>query len=946
MKTSMKRHWMAVMTAAVLLATWLGGNGAWAADGVAPGYSGNPIMPMRGICDPAVRIYGDKAHLYASHDTPLDAPERKGKSGFHMMDWWVWSSTNLVDWKFEAALDPAIFGFPNGFKDCWATDGASKNGKYYWYVCTPERTYVAMSDTPAGPWTSPLGNKPIMEGRDPSAFVDDDGTPYLVTGVWHYNIAKLNEDMVSLAEKPRKVEIINPRGPYNRDGKNAGRPTDDKPYLHKHKDWYYLSWGCYYGMSRNVYGPYECKGSVLLEEHIVPPMSQKGFDYDRHGSFFQWREQWYYIFNDQTATKSGYFRDSAIGKVEYLENGEIAPVRLTNQGVALPKKTSEFHVARNGKDSNSGTEATPFYSIQHAADLAQPGDVITVHKGVYRERINPPRGGESDFRRITYQSAPGETVEIKGSEVVKGWEKVQGDTWKVVLCHTFFGGFNPYADRLSGDWFHPRGRTHHTGAVYYNGDWLTEAATQEELFKPVDKTPLWFAQVDKEVTTIWAQFPNANPNEQQVEINVRRTVFYPDKPGRNYITVRGFTMRHAATPWAPPTAEQIGLIGTHWSKGWIIENNTISHSTCSGITLGKYGDEFDNKSSSADAYNKTIERALKNGWNRETIGHHFVRNNHISHCEQAGIVGSLGAVFSTISDNSIHDIHVRRLFSGCEQAGIKLHAAIDVEINHNHIYRCNRGLWLDWMAQGTRVINNLFHNNATDKVDWPKKWEANVPGGEQDIFLEVNHGPILIANNLLLSPYSINSRSQGVAFVHNLIAGAMRIVPLDGRLTPWHEPHATKVMGLKDHPMGDNRYYNNLFVERADLRGYDNAISPLWMDGNVFVHGAKPSRHETNPLVLPEFAPALQVIEKPDGWWLEVTLDKAWANQRTRSLVTTDLLGRVALPNMAFEKPDGSPIRINTDYFGKQRNEANPAPGPFENLESEKQAFKVFGPCE
>ena len=72
--------------------------------------------------------------------------------------------------------------------------------------------------------------------------------------------------------------------------------------------------------------------------------------------------------------------------------------------------------------------------------------------------------------------------------------------------------------------------------------------------------------------------PRLNPNEQLVEINVRRTVFYPDQPGRNYITVRGFIMRHAATPWAPPTSEQVGLIGTHWSKGWIIENNVISHS--------------------------------------------------------------------------------------------------------------------------------------------------------------------------------------------------------------------------------------------------------------------------------------------------------------------------------------------------------------------------------
>jgi alpha-L-arabinofuranosidase len=37
-------------------------------------------------------------------------------------------------------------------------------------------------------------------------------------------------------------------------------------------------------------------------------------------------------------------------------------------------------------------------------------------------------------------------------------------------------------------------------------------------------------------------------------------------------------MSQAATPWAPPTAEQVGLIGTNWSKGWIIENNTVSDS--------------------------------------------------------------------------------------------------------------------------------------------------------------------------------------------------------------------------------------------------------------------------------------------------------------------------------------------------------------------------------
>jgi alpha-N-arabinofuranosidase len=399
-----------------------------------------------------------------------------------------------------------------------------------------------------------------------------------------------------------------------------------------------------------------------------------------------------------------------------------------------------------------------------------------------------------------------------------------------------------------------------------------------------------------------------------VEINVRRAVFYPEKPGMNYITVRGFTLRNAATPWAPPTAEQVGLIGTHWSKGWIIENNTISHSLCSGIALGKYGDEWDNRAESAEGYVGTINRALKNGWNKETIGQHIVRNNHISHCEQTGVVGSLGCAFSVVTGNTIHDIHVRQLFGGAEMAGIKFHGAIDVEIRGNHIYRTDRGLWLDWMAQGTRVTGNLFHDNR-----------------DQDLFVEVDHGPFLVDNNIFLSPTTLLDVSQGGAYVHNLIAGGTHLNAFDGRMTPFHKAHSTEVAGLHNNPCGDDRFYNNLFVERGDLSPYDAARLPVWMDGNVFLKAAKPSKHEKDPLVKPEFDPVLKLVEKADGFYLQVQFDKAWAAQRTRKLVTADLLGKAAIPNLPYEQPDGAPIRINTDYFGKQRNEANPTPGPFEN---------------
>ena len=107
--------------------------------------------------------------------------------------------------------------------------------------------------------------------------------------------------------------------------------------------------------------------------------------------------------------------------------------------------------------------------------------MITVHEGVYRERIDPPRGGTSSEKCIVYQAAKGETVCIRGSEVVTGWKKVGNDTWKVTLPDDFFGELNPFKELITGDWFSPKGRVHHLGAVYLDGHWLTEAASLDEV---------------------------------------------------------------------------------------------------------------------------------------------------------------------------------------------------------------------------------------------------------------------------------------------------------------------------------------------------------------------------------------------------------------------------------------------------------------------------------
>ncbi len=339
---------------------------------------------------------------------------------------------------------------------------------------------------------------------------------------------------------------------------------------------------------------------------------------------------------------------------------------------------------------------------------------------------------------------------------------------------------------------------------------------QAALAKLANKA-LWYAEVNDTNTKIYAQFNGHDPNREGIEINVRETLFYPSKPNINYIRLSGFEFAHAATNWAPPTAEQKAAVGTHWSKGWIIENNRIRHSRTVCLSLGKYGDEFDNTAAdSAAGYVGTIERAIARDWNKETIGGHVVRANHISHCEQAGIAGSMGAIFSEITQNTIHDIHQQKLFDGYEMAGIKLHAPIDTVIAHNHIFDSHRGIWLDWMTQGTRISANVLHNND-----------------DQDLWLEVNHGPALIDNNLFLSERALSDWSQGNAYLHNLFAGQVTQRAVPERSTPFHYPHSTQIKGYSGIAGGDNYFINNLFIG-SDLSAYAD-LADIRKSGNVFL---------------------------------------------------------------------------------------------------------------
>lgn len=656
---------------------------------------------------------------------------------------------------------------------------------------------------------------------------------------------------------------------------------------------------------------------------------------------------------------------------------------------------TDIHVAPAGSEGADGSAARPFRTIGRAAEAAQPGDTVVVHAGEYREWVKPPRGGRSDRRRITYSAAPGEHVVIKGSEPVTGWERVLGSVWKAAVPNTLFGDFNPFAEEIAGDWMvrpEPGDREppKHLGDVYLDGRSFYEAASLEEVEQGARRTEqvddrtgvteairdpdqtrrVWYAEVGEAETTVWANFQDADPHQHLVEINVRRSVFYPVRHHLDYITVRGFELAQAACPWTPPTADQPGLIGPNWAKGWIIEDNTIHDAKCSGISLGKEastGDNFAAQRGDKPGYQYQLEAvfsARRIGWDEEHVGSHVVRRNTIFDCGQNGIVGHLGCVFSTIEDNHIHDIAVKREFYGHEIAGVKLHAAIDVRIEHNRIHDCTLGIWLDWQTQGTRVTRNLLYGNT------------------RDLYVEVSHGPYLVDHNVFASRVSLEVWSQGGAYVNNLVGGSVSVQAIIERPTPYHVPHSTQVAGYAAILSGDDRYFGNLFLggditraygpegrpegagygtaafdghpdtmaeylvlvndpTKSDHERYRDVKQPVYLRDNVYGPGAAAYEREAGAIRLTGRTGA-SVVDEGEAVYLEVALPEGFDGSR-RSPVGGRDLPPVRFVDAEFEERDGTPARIDTDLVGTRKSARDRYPaGPLASLSAGTARVRVW----
>lgn len=281
--------------------------------------------------DPATLVVGDTVYLYVGHDTSTT-------NSYKMPEWLCYSSTDLIDWKYEGV--PLRAGdFPWGSSnDAWASQVVEYRGKYYFFMCKNSTGIsVAVSDSPTGPFVNALGSNKLVypnetkgivgwDDIDPTVWIetDENGVEhrYLCWGNRNCYMVELNEDMISRSGSIREVEIT---------GIPEGNQFTEAPWIYKRNGLYYLFFASNwheelsYATSENIWGPYAYGGIVM------PKGSASNTN---HPAVLDFKGKTYLVYHTGALEKgSGYRRSVCIDELFFDENGRVIPLEESSIGL-------------------------------------------------------------------------------------------------------------------------------------------------------------------------------------------------------------------------------------------------------------------------------------------------------------------------------------------------------------------------------------------------------------------------------------------------------------------------------------------------------------------------------------------------------------------------------------------------------------------------------------
>jgi hypothetical protein len=248
---------------------------------------------------------------------------------------------------------------------------------------------------------------------------------------------------------------------------------------------------------------------------------------------------------------------------------------LLTVSLVRPAAAREWFVRQadsNASDNADGSAAHPLRTINAAAQLAQPGDTVTVGAGVYREWVSPARGG-SGQAPILYRSELTHAAIVRGTDVLDAqWQPVPDapGVFAAPLPQAAFRFGNPFAG--------PKERKR-DAMVFRNDDPLSQVTTRDQLVR----TPgTWLASDDGQQLLVHLQ-GDAAPAPGAIEVTTRDRIFAPHRRGLEYIQVEGFVFERCATR---PSWPQLGALSTRTGQHWTIRDNIVRCTTGKGIDCG------------------------------------------------------------------------------------------------------------------------------------------------------------------------------------------------------------------------------------------------------------------------------------------------------------------------------------------------------------------------
>jgi len=310
--------------------------------------------------DPSAHVFGGKLYIYPSHDIGRDKEDDGSGDHFLMEDFHVFSMDSLDGPIIDHGEALHMRDVPWVSEHMWAPDANTKNGKYYFYFGARDldgifRIGVAVGDNPEGPF-KPLDN--YIAGTysmDPCVYIDDDGQAYLYAGglwggqleKWQTGefvdnnvggrpgadgpqgdqpaltpwVAKLGDDMISLATKPVHIEINDENGNPIKAG-DKDRRFFEASWLHKFNGKYYFSYStgesCFicYAEGDSPMGPFTYKGRVLN------PVE----GWTTHHSIVQFEGKWYLFFHDAKLSGVTQRRNMMFTELDIAPDGTITTV--------------------------------------------------------------------------------------------------------------------------------------------------------------------------------------------------------------------------------------------------------------------------------------------------------------------------------------------------------------------------------------------------------------------------------------------------------------------------------------------------------------------------------------------------------------------------------------------------------------------------------------------